>query len=84
MNYEIEKLRAFAQAIASSMGKTLSPDEARDFLYEELGKGRKVIPCSSECGNPCKHSEQGCTGFDYQDGGCPGYEINHEEVERRT
>lgn len=53
-------------------GKTLSPAEARTFLALEKAKGREVIPCSSECGNPCKHSENGCTGFDYSGGGCPG------------
>lgn len=53
-------------------GKTLTPAEARTFLALEKAKGRVVIPCSSECGNPCKHSDNGCTGFDYSGGGCPG------------
>lgn len=53
-------------------GRELSPAEARTFLALEKAKGRAVIPCSSECGNPCKHSENGCTGFDYSGGGCPG------------
>ncbi|MBR8083116.1 hypothetical protein KDX23_10215 [Burkholderia vietnamiensis] len=53
-------------------GKTLTPAEARTFLALEKAKGRIVIPCSSECGNPCKHTDNGCTGFDYSGGGCPG------------
>jgi len=53
-------------------GKDLSPDEARAFLVDELAKGHKVIPFSSECGNPCKHADKGCTGFDYSGSGCPG------------
>lgn len=53
-------------------GRELSPAEARTYLALEKAKGRSVIPCSSECGNPCKHSENGCTGFDYSGGGCPG------------
>lgn len=53
-------------------GTPLSPAEARAFLQEEQAKGHKVIPCSGECGNPCKHSDHGCKGFDYSGGGCPG------------
>lgn len=59
-------------------GKTLTAPEARTFLALERAKGRKVIPCSSECGNPCKHENNGCTGFDYQGGGCPGRYTNKE------
>jgi hypothetical protein len=51
-------------------GGTMSPGEALAFLTTEKARGRKVIPCSKECGNPCKHD--GCPGFDYQGGGCGG------------
>ena len=53
-------------------GSALSPAEALQFLTLEKAKGRKVIPFSSECGNPCKHVDNGCTGFDYGGNGCPG------------
>ena len=53
-------------------GTPLSPAEARTFLAIEKSKGHKVIPCSSSCGNPCGHARDGCTGFDYSGGGCPG------------
>lgn len=54
-------------------GTPLTPAEARTFLTTEKAKGRHVIPMSSECGNPCKHASNGCTGFDYgEHGGCPG------------
>jgi hypothetical protein len=53
-------------------GTPLSPSEALTYLTTEKAKGHKVIPCSAECGNPCKHSDNGCTGFDYRGGGCPG------------
>lgn len=53
-------------------GTALTPQQALAFLTLEKAKGRKVIPCTSECGNPCKHADRGCTGFDYQGGGCPG------------
>lgn len=53
-------------------GTVLSPEEALTFLHMEKAMGHKVIPCSSECGNPCKHSDAGCTGFDYGGLGCPG------------
>lgn len=58
---------------ADDDGKELSPKEARDFLAVEKAKGRKVIPASGKCGNPC--SQNGCAGFDYSGKGCPGYEI---------
>jgi hypothetical protein len=51
-------------------GHTLTPAEARAFLALEKAKGRKVIPCSSECGSPCQHD--GCPGFDYSGSGCGG------------
>ena len=57
-------------------GTEMSPVEARTFLAIELAKGRKVIPCSSECSAPCKHSASGCTGFDYKGGGCPGHRVD--------
>lgn len=53
-------------------GQEMSPAEALQFLTLEKAKGRKVIPCSSECGKPCKHADNGCTGFDYSGNGCPG------------
>jgi hypothetical protein len=60
------------QGVFVEDGKTLNPLQARTFLALEKAKGRVVIPCSSECGNPCRHSDNGCTGFDYAGGGCPG------------
>lgn len=53
-------------------GRAMEPAEARTYLALEKAKGRNVIPCSAECGNPCQHAESGCTGFDYAGGGCPG------------
>lgn len=58
-----------------SDGSPLKPEEALTFLHMEKAKGRKVIPCSGECGNPCKNADKGCTGFDYGGGGCPGYKV---------
>lgn len=56
-------------------GSDMSAEQALTFLTLEKAKGRVVIPCSSECSNPCKHANRGCTGFDYNAGGCPGREI---------
>lgn len=53
-------------------GTPMSPEEAMRYLLDEKDKGHKVIPCSGECGNPCKHSDNGCKGFDYGGAGCPG------------
>lgn len=62
-------------------GAELTPTEALEFLTVEKARGRKVIPCSHECGNPCKHADNGCTGFDYSGGGCPGRYSNTTATE---
>lgn len=75
--------RGYKDVFIDDDERTLSPAEARDFLLAELEKGRQVIPCSGECGNPCKHADKGCTGFDYSGGGCPGRNtdaLSDEEV----
>ncbi len=59
-----------------SDGTPLAPEEALAFLTTEKAKGRKVIPCSGRCGNPC--DQPGCKGFDYSGGGCPGSLIDEE------
>ena len=59
-------------------GTPLTPEEALTFLHMEKAKGNKVIPCSGDCGNPCKNADKGCTGFDYSGGGCPGYKVPPE------
>jgi hypothetical protein len=41
-------------------GREMTEDEAREALFDELAKGRKVIPLSA------------CDNFDYQDG-CQGH-----------
>lgn len=58
-------------------GTEMSPDEALAYLVTEKAKGHTVIPCSAECGNPCKQA--GCKGFDFTGDGCPGYEITDKE-----
>lgn len=53
-------------------GRSLSPEEARENLYDEIAKGHHVIPLDSGCRNPC--SRTGCKGFNYgKGGGCPGH-----------
>jgi hypothetical protein len=60
-------------------GTPMPPEEALAFLTLEKAKGHKVIPCSGECGNPCRNAERGCKGFDHSGGGCPGYQIEQPE-----
>lgn len=43
-------------------GRSMTPDEARNTLYDELAKGHEVIPLGSVC-----------DGFDYSGGGCPSH-----------
>lgn len=54
-------------------GVPLTAAEALSFMTMEKAKGHKVIPMSADCGRHCKHESQGCVGFDYSGGGCPGY-----------
>jgi hypothetical protein len=54
-------------------GRPLTRLEAIDSLMDELAKGHEVIPMGDKCANPCQNADKGCTGFDYKDGGCPGY-----------
>ena len=49
-------------------GKTLTPDEVRNRLFDELAKGHEVIPIGDAC-----------EGFDYSGSGCPGHEIKEDE-----
>lgn len=66
--------RDFIGVFNEDNGDSMSPETAHKMLMAEIRKGHHVIPCSPECGNPCKH--KGCAGFDYgEKGGCPGYEI---------
>ena len=66
--------RAKKSAFTGDDGKPLTRLEAIDALMDELVQGHKVIPMHSGCGNPCKNSCD-CAGFDYEDGGCPGYKL---------
>ncbi|WP_428383722.1 hypothetical protein [Nevskia ramosa] len=57
-------------------GSLLTPQEAREELFDRIAKGQHVMPLSPECGGPCMHADKGCVGFNYgEGGGCPGYTI---------
>ncbi|TJZ75615.1 hypothetical protein [Chitiniphilus eburneus] len=60
-------------------GRPLNRDQAIDALMDELAKGHEVIPMHKGCGNPCRNSNA-CAGFDYKDGGCPGYPVDAAEA----
>ena len=49
-------------------GKKLSYEEIRNYLYDKLSDGWRVLPMNPE--NPCE-------GFDKVEG-CPGHEISEE------
>lgn len=61
-------------AFCDAAGHDLEPVAALTYLHLEKAKGRVVIPCSVDCGKPCRFAMDGCIGFDYTGGGCPGYE----------
>lgn len=71
--------RDYRRMFKADDGRTLSPDEARNALYDELAKGHEFIPTHPGCRNPCTVSA--CKGFQYKRGpdgawGCPGYRID--------
>lgn len=53
-------------------GQELTAKEFTDHLFNELQKGREVIPMNGKCGVPCQNHAQ-CAGFDYAGNGCPGH-----------
>lgn len=61
-------------------GQPLTNIEALTGLTCELAAGNEMLPMSAECGNPCDHAAEGCTGFNYgKGGGCPGYPTPNRE-----
>jgi hypothetical protein len=62
--------------------RSMSPQEAREYLFDQLAQGREVLPISAGCGNPC--ARNGCAGFNYgEQGGCPGHIVDDAEVAGR-
>lgn len=49
-------------------GRELSDKEVRDYLYDHLEKGHKVLPMCDE---------DKCPDFDYFGGGCPGHDVHY-------
>ena len=49
-------------------GRELSDEEVRNYLYDHIEKGHKVLPM-------CDEDE--CPDFDYFGGGCPGHNIRY-------
>lgn len=49
-------------------GRELSDEEARNYLYDHIEKGHKVLPM-------CNEDE--CPNFDYFGGGCPGHDVHY-------
>lgn len=47
------------KAMRKEDGSYLTPDEVRDFLFDRLSEGKKVLPLG-ECDNFC--FEKGCRG----------------------
>ena len=60
--------KSMAGLIIDDDGRELSDKEARDYLYDHLEKGHKVLPM-------CDEDE--CPDFDYFGGGCPGHDIHY-------
>ena len=60
--------KSMAGLIIDDDGRELSDKEVRDYLYDHLEKGHKVLPM-------CDEDE--CPDFDYFGGGCPGHDIHY-------
>ena len=54
------KASNWKNSVRHKSGRWMTPDEVKDMLLEELGKGRKVLPIGK------------CSNFDYQKG-CLGH-----------
>lgn len=54
------------RAVKDDAGKFVTPEQFREYLFDELAKGNKFIPLADDC-----------EGFDPQKG-CPGHP--HEEA----
>ena len=69
-----QPLKGWSYFNDKATGLPLTNAEALTGLQSELDAGREMLPMGDKCGNPCGHAADGCTGFNYgQGGGCPGY-----------
>ncbi len=57
------KDRLWRNCVTDPEGRTMSPRQVKDWLLDELAKGRKVVPFDPACDN-----------FDYQKG-CGGHPV---------
>lgn len=48
-------------------GQMLSPDDVKEYFFDQLAMGREVIPIGPEC-----------EGFDYSGSGCPGHTVDED------
>jgi hypothetical protein len=60
--------RDFVNLIKHDDGRTMTTDEAKSALMDELAKGHEVLPF----GEPCE-------GFSYRTG-CPGHDVPEAEA----
>ncbi len=58
--------RGYRNVIVNDEGKMLSPEDAREYLFDCLAKGWKVLPLGE------------CEGFSHETG-CPGHACEEEE-----
>lgn len=59
--------RQWKGCVKDGQGRTLSPEEFRDYLRLQQNKGHKLEPMSSEC-----------EGFDPFEKGCPGHSMEED------
>lgn len=65
----LEGPKRMLRGMFSENGKTLTPNQARAYLLDELAQGHLVLPMS----NPP------CEGFSYETG-CPGHDVAESEA----
>lgn len=61
------EFRKIANSFTKDDGTAPTPDELREFLFDCLSEGKRVLPMSKNC-----------DGFDFVKG-CPGHEVQDEE-----
>lgn len=60
--------RKSMRGVITDNGRPLSDEDARNYLYDLLAKGYKIMPMCDE---------KDCPEFDYFGGGCPGHDVHY-------
>lgn len=66
LRYSKQEFARMFKGVFSNNGRVLTPDEAKNFLFDELSKGHEKIPIGD------------CNAWDFKSG-CPGHEMDSSD-----